>query len=250
MLADYHTHTNFSDGDNTPEEMVQAALKQGLEEIGISDHSYTFFDESYCLPRDRQADYVAEITRLKIKYLGQINVFCGIEQDFEAEPPEGVFDYVIGSVHYVKKQVGSLTVYIPVDESPELMREAVDKLYEGDFYSFAEDYYRSVSRLAERTACDIIGHFDLVAKFNEKEHFFDEQEPRYVKAWQAAADELLKSGKPFEINTGAEHRGWRTVPYPAPEIREYIQARGGSFIWASDAHNEKNICFGFPENKE
>ena len=34
MRQDLHTHTTFCDGANTPEEMVQAALAQGLDCLG------------------------------------------------------------------------------------------------------------------------------------------------------------------------------------------------------------------------
>ena len=64
---DYHVHTTFSDGENTPEEMVLAAIKKGLKEIGISDHSYTCFDESYCMQREKIVEYKREIAELKIK---------------------------------------------------------------------------------------------------------------------------------------------------------------------------------------
>ena len=39
IRSNYHTHTVFSDGANTPEEMVLAAIDLGLESIGFSDHS-------------------------------------------------------------------------------------------------------------------------------------------------------------------------------------------------------------------
>jgi predicted metal-dependent phosphoesterase TrpH len=37
-LLDLHVHTTFSDGDMTPEEMVEEANKLGLAGIGIADH--------------------------------------------------------------------------------------------------------------------------------------------------------------------------------------------------------------------
>ena len=49
ILREFHVHTNFSDGRDTPEEMVRAAIARGMTEIGFSDHSPTWFDESYCI---------------------------------------------------------------------------------------------------------------------------------------------------------------------------------------------------------
>ena len=92
---------------------------------------------------------------------------------------------------------------------------------------------------------DIIGHFDLITKFYEGGALFDETEPRYIAASRAAADVLLKTGKPFEINTGAISRGYRTAPYPSLALRDYIRHKGGSFLLSSDSHAKESLCFQF-----
>ena len=40
IIADYHIHTNNSDGKNTVEDVVRAAAKAGLKEIAITDHGH------------------------------------------------------------------------------------------------------------------------------------------------------------------------------------------------------------------
>ena len=45
----YHTHTDFCDGQNTPEEMAEAAAKKGFTALGFSGHSYTDFATFYCM---------------------------------------------------------------------------------------------------------------------------------------------------------------------------------------------------------
>ena len=47
--ADLHTHTSFCDGKNSPEEMVRSAVEKGFDVLGFSGHSYTPFDETYCM---------------------------------------------------------------------------------------------------------------------------------------------------------------------------------------------------------
>lgn len=241
ILSDLHVHTIFSDGKNTPEEMVQAAISKGMTKIGFSDHSYTSYDESYCMSREGAAVYRKVVAGLKEKYRDQIEILCGIEQDFYSDfPPEG-YDYVIGSVHAVRVERG----YFSVDESPAALKAAAERYFSGDWYALAESYYRTIAQVVERTGADIIGHFDLVTKFNEGGKLFDENHPRYVAAWQAAADRLLKTGKPFEINTGAMSRGYRTAPYPSGRIINYIRKHGGKLILSSDAHAAENLCFAF-----
>jgi histidinol-phosphatase (PHP family) len=244
-MTDFHIHTTFSDGENTPEEVVLTAIKMGMEKIGFSDHSYTPFDSGYCMAPVVYDDYKAEIYRLRDKYHDKIEILCGIEQDYFSEIiPEG-FDYIIGSVHYLK--LGD--EYIPVDDEAHFLREAAEKYFGGDALSLAEEYFKTVAKVAERTKCNIIGHFDLITKLCEVDPIFDETHPRYIAAYKAAVDELIKYDIPFEINFGAISRGYRTTPYPAPQIRDYIKEKGGRFILSSDSHAAKTICFKFEDFK-
>ena len=103
ILQDLHVHTTYCDGKNTPEDLVLAALNRGMKCIGFSGHSYTFFDESYCMSKQNTARYRAEIAALKEKYKGKIKILCGVEQDYYSEEPTVGYDYVIGSVHYIKR---------------------------------------------------------------------------------------------------------------------------------------------------
>ena len=241
IKADFHMHTVLCDGSNTAEEMVLSAIKKGFSAVGISGHSYTFFDESYCMSRENVKRYLSDINSLKEKYIDRIAVFCGIEQDFYSDYPADAFDYVIGSVHYLK--CGE--EYLPVDETPDILKDACDRYFGGDIYALCACYFETVAGVAEKTKCDIIGHFDLIAKFIETELFFDTNDPRYQKAWKEAVDALLSYDVPFEINTGAMARGYRTSPYPAADIISYIREKDGRFILSSDAHSKEMIGYGF-----
>lgn len=243
IKANYHTHTQFCDGKSTAEEMVTAAINAGLETLGFSGHSHTPFDESYCMTKEKTAEYKAEIARLKEKYADKINILCGIEQDFYADTTTEGYEYSIGSVHYLEFD----GEYVPVDEGTEKHVRAAQKYLNGDIYAFAEKYYETVALVAEKTGCDIIGHFDLIVKYNERDNVYDENNPRYIAAWQKAADRLLKSGKPFEINTGAIARGARSIPYPSKDIIAYIKEHGGRLILSSDCHAADKITCAFDE---
>ncbi len=236
-------HTTFCDGKSTPEEMVKSAIEKGLSVVGISGHAplpLDIEDTSSVKEWDVPA-YRAEVAALKEKYKDKITVLCGIEQDYFSHLPTDGYDYVIGSVHEVLKN----GTYYAVDAKPEKLKACIETEYNGDIYALCEDYYALVGEIVEKTNCDIIGHFDLVTKFIEKGLPFDTNHPRYVKAWQAAADKLLATGKIFEINTGAISRGWRSAPYPAPEILTYLKEHGGKAILNSDSHHADNIIYRF-----
>ena len=243
---DLHVHTTFSDGADTPETAVLRAIELGLSRIGISDHSFVKGAEEWCMREDALPAYRKEITRLKEKYRGQIEVLCGIEQDILSKTPADGFDYVIGSVHFIKEK-GTL---IPVDESADILQDAAARYFEDDIYALCSSYYALEADVAVRTNADIIGHFDLISKFNENNALFDEADARYVSAWQGAAQQLLQSGVPFEINFGAVSRGYRTLPYPSAEMRRFILDNGGRFILSSDSHAAGTIGYGFEGWKE
>ena len=209
MSGNFHTHTVFCDGADTAVDMVLAAIDMGMDEIGFSGHAYTPFDTSWCMTPETTERYIAEVRRLAEKYSDKIKVYCGIEAD--------------------------------------LIKNAADMAWDGDIYAFIEDYYALEARIAEVTGADIIGHFDLIAKFNEKQPLFDESDPRYVAAAKAAADALIKSAVPFEINTGAMSRGWSSVPYPSESLMHYIAEHGGEFILSSDSHSKTTLDYGFDE---
>ena len=71
---DLHIHSVYSDGANTIEEIVKVAIKNRFDIIGISDHSYTQFDQSYCIKKDDIVKYFDEIATLKKKYSDKINI--------------------------------------------------------------------------------------------------------------------------------------------------------------------------------
>lgn len=242
ILRNYHTHTSYCDGKNTPEEIVLEAAARGFEAIGFSGHSHTAFDESYAMSRAAAEKYRGEITALKEKYRGRIEIYCGIEQDFYSDEDPAPWDYVIGSVHYVLKN----GEYIPVDESEEILTEAVRKHYGGDIYGLIEDYFSTAAQVAGVTGADIIGHFDLITKFNEGEKLFSESDGRYVRAYRKAL-ETLGTGVPFEINTGAMSRGYRSVPYPSEQILRDLRRLGGKIALSSDSHEKSTLDYAFPE---
>ena len=240
MKTNLHTHTTFCDGTCSAEEMVLAALERGFDVLGFSGHSYTAFDEEPCMSLANTASYKAEIARLKSVYSSKIKIFAGIEQDYYSVESTEDYDYVIGSVHYIK--LGEK--YVCIDHTMEKLQEGID-FFGGDVYALCEKYFELAADVTSRTGCDIIGHFDLISKLNGSGALFDESHPRYVAAWKNAADALLKTGVLFEINTGGIYRGYRESAYPLPCMVEYIAKHGGRFILSSDSHDRESLGFSF-----
>ena len=243
IKSNYHTHSTYCDGKDSLEQMSLTAVEKCFHILGFSGHCYTFFDEEYCMTKENTIRYQQDIAFLKEKYAGKIQLLCGIEQDMYSTEDTGCYDYVIGSAHYVKKG----TQYLAVDNSSQQFMGQINELYDGDCLAFCEDYFAQISSLYERTGCDMIGHFDLVTKFNEGNVLFSESHPRYREAAESAAKKLISAGVPFEINTGAMAKKLRTSPYPAPWLCDFISANGGRFILSSDCHSRQLLDFCFEE---
>ncbi len=244
-MTDYHLHTCYCDGADTPRSMVEAAISLGMKEIGICTHGFTPFDQRYCIKKEDIPIFLREVNSLKEEFKGQIKVLAGVEADVFSDFPTDGFDYVIASCHYLKNG----DIYTPIDENKEELTEAVNRFYGGDFISMCSAYYKSVSSIRSKK-CDIIGHIDLVRKFNGDGSLFDEKSEDYLSLVKSTVDALIPLNVPFEINTGAISRGYRNTPYPDEEIIRYIKASGGKLILSSDAHSAKNLCFRFKEYEE
>lgn len=243
IKSDFHTHTTYCDGENSIKEMIDYAVSNGMESIGFSGHSHTPFDESYCMSNADTEKYIKEVSVMKRKY-SDIEIYLGIERDrFSDIINIERFDYVIGSVHYVIKD----GVYLPVDESRDVFTDNINKYYEGDIFAFCEDYYKLLSSFSEVDNIEIIGHFDLVTKFNEGGCLFDIKNRIYESAVNNALYKLAAADKILEINTGAVSRGYRNMPYPDSDILVKWRKLGGRIIFSGDAHSCKGLCYRFDE---
>ena len=241
----YHNHTVFCDGKSTVDQMVISAIAHGCDAIGFSAHSYTPFDSYYCMPVESIAEYRRTVRACSKKYGDKINVLLGIEQDVESDATlyTDEYDFKIGSAHSIYKN-GS---FYSVDASREQLEKMINELYGGDPYALCEDYFEELVKVTEMKDCQIVGHIDLVTKFNEGGALFDESDPRYVAAAERTIKALAQEGLIFEINTGAMARGYRTSPYPARHLLRIIKREGGRVTYSSDCHAAENILCGYDE---
>ncbi|MCL5004114.1 MAG: DNA polymerase/3'-5' exonuclease PolX [Patescibacteria group bacterium] len=105
IRGDLQMHTVWSDGNNTAEEMVRAAVKKGYEYVGITDHQLSIETRGEIVVRNEIRKRKNLID--KINYSNKnIRVLNGIEllirADGELSYPDGLlkeFDYVIGAIH-------------------------------------------------------------------------------------------------------------------------------------------------------
>ena len=249
-MTNFHTHTTFCDGKDSAEAMVEAAIARGFSAIGFSSHSDMVAD---------LAAYRAEIARLRVAYAGRIRILCGLELDLAKEIPVGVmgrtadgrrptsgagdetFDYLIGSHHFLTAPDGG---FFAIDNSPEELADGIRDHFAGSAEAFVKAYYAAL-RATLHLGFQIVGHPDLVRKFNVKHPYFDETADWYRAELVTTAEAIAASGKLVEVNTGAISRGWLDDAYPSAEFRALLRARGVNFIRSSDAHAAEGLDCAF-----
>lgn len=103
--AEYHTHTNYSDGKGSIEDNVKAALKVGLKRIGISDHGPGHL--YYGISRRKIERMRSEVERLGEQY-PEIEILLGVEANILDDKGNidlsdkylPYFDYVLAGYHF------------------------------------------------------------------------------------------------------------------------------------------------------
>lgn len=247
IRANFHTHTTFSDGANTPEEMVRTALSLGMTALGFSDHSPLENCEGTTgMARSDELSYRQEILRLKEAYAGQMEIYLGIEMDSNSPPTPYIYDYTIGSIHGIWAD----GQYRAVDYTESWMLATVQDFFGGDHIAYAKSYFSAVAETANKYDPTFFGHIDLVAKYNEGGKYFNEGDKRYQNAALEAVEALIPTGKPFEINTGAISRGVRTTPYPAPFLLKEIYQMGGNILLSGDSHSASSLLCAYDQATE
>lgn len=243
ISCNLHTHTSFCDGADSAEKMVEGAIACGCTTLGFSGHSCLERENHWTMSRETQTEYINEVLRLREKYKDSIEILLGIEQDYDSDAPQYPFDYVIGSVHAVEKN----GLLFDVDSTPESFNYILNELYQGNSSELIKDYYSRVANVVDVTNCDIIGHFDLVTKFNERLGFVDTDSKQYRSLALEALDALIEKNKIFEINTGAISRGWRKMPYPQDFLLKRLAEKKANVILSSDSHSKDTVLYFFDE---
>lgn len=240
IRSNIHTHSNWSDGKDSMEAVIEAAIEKDFHTIGLSDHSFVPVVAEYCIPLGKEHGYRQKLEEMKAAYAGKIDVLAGIEFDYDGFVPEESYDYVIGSVHNL--DIGG-RLY-EVDHDPPHFQALLDACG-GSSLEVAKRYYASLAEHTLRVKPDVLGHFDLLTKFSMVEY-----SDAYWYCAEEAVKAILPAVKVVEVNTGAMSRGWRKEAYPADLILQLIRSLGGDLILSSDSHQAQHVDYAFAETVE
>jgi len=226
-LVDYHTHTVLSDGKNSHEEMVKAAIEKGLDEIGFSDHvcikPVTWAMNAVDIPVMSN-----QIQQIQEKFQDKIKVRFGMEMDYfpgrEAELRDIInsvpADYVIGSVHFIG------------DWNFDSDKSLYGKWSNDHLYAI---YFDLVNQAAASGLFDVIGHLDIIKKFQV-----------YPESDQSGLFEetiriLAKNNMVVELNTGGADRPCGEFT-PGRMLLELCFKHNVEVTLGSDAHQQEQVA--------
>jgi histidinol-phosphatase (PHP family) len=242
MLTDYHLHLRPDEPGTTAERHFTTAnaehyrataSERGIAELGVSEHVYRFeqalevwrhpfWQENALDDLDAYCEFVRERTDLRL----------GIEADFvpgredrmanllEARP----FDYVVGSVHFLRDEAVDMEdygVWQAGRSAEEIWRR----------------YFETLGEAARSGLFDILAHPDLVKVWGRERPLPPGDLRRY---YELAIDGIADSGVAVEVSTAGLRKRAGEL-YPAPEFLELCVQAGAPVALSSDAHRPHEV---------
>lgn len=244
--SDHHTHTIFSDGKGTVEEMVVAAIDRDLVRIVITDHAPLPFITRYALDIEELEQYRRQITHAQSVYNDKISIGMGMEFEFIPEIYSWIddlcsrhWDYRIVSIHHL----GAASSFHLVNGNPVEFASLLDA-FNNDGKALCTHYYQTLQKGIATGWFDIVGHLDVIKKHNRQFSFFDEAEHWYRDLVEATLDLVKTHGLRLEINTG----GFNHPPaeqYPSSWIIEDAMKKNIPIVLSSDSHTPATLGQNF-----
>jgi histidinol-phosphatase (PHP family) len=243
MLTDYHVHLRPDDLDATPaeyftsgnvERYLEAARAAGIAELGVSEHIYRFtaaldlwrhpfWEEN---ATDDLDDYCEFVRSTPLRLGIEADFVPGAEDRLTGILDEHDFDYVLGSVHFVRDGDGAVD-----DEDYDVWErgETPDRIW--------RRYFEVLAEAARSGAFDVLAHPDLVKMWGSVRPL-PERDLRFY--YEPAVEAIAESGVAVEVSTAGLRKPVGEI-YPAPAFAAMCVDAGASFALSSDAHQPDQV---------
>lgn len=244
MLTDYHLHLRPDELTATPaghftEENVARyraiATERGITELGVSEHIYRFeqaltiwqhplWREFARDDLDAYCEFVRERTDLRLGIEADFIPGAGAE-DRTASLLEGRdFDYVVGSVHFLRDDSLDTEDHSVWDRgnSPEQIWRS---------------YFQTLGQAARSGLFDILAHPDLVKVWGPERPTPAGDLRRY---YEPAIEAIAETGIAVEVSTAGLRKRAREL-YPARAFLEMCLDAGAPIALSSDAHRPEDV---------
>jgi histidinol-phosphatase (PHP family) len=251
MLTDYHVHLRPDELGTTAELFFtpanaeryrEAASERGIAELGVSEHVYRFeqaldvwkhpfWQANAREDLDGYCEFVREQTDLKL----------GIEADFVPGGEDRMaslleardFDYVIGSVHFLRDEAVDMedySVWGKAHSPEEIWRR----------------YFETLGEAARSGLFDILAHPDLVKVWGADRPLPEGDLRSY---YELAMDGIAESQIAVEVSTAGLRKRAQEI-YPAPAFLEMCLEAGAQVVLSSDAHRPEDVGADYEQARE
>jgi len=245
VLTDYHLHLRPDEPDTPPERFFTdenvdryraMAEEAGIIELGASEHVYRF-TQSLDLWRhpfwEEQArddlDEYCEFMRTTSLRLGVECDFVAGSEDRTANLLDGRdFDYVVGSVHFIRGGA--------VDHEGWDVWDG-----EGDPDAVWRRYFETVAEAARCGLFDVLAHPDLVKVWGRGRPR-PARDPRFY--YEPAVEAIAESGIAVEVSTAGLRKPVGEI-YPDRAFADMCVDAGAAFTLSSDAHVPEQVGYGY-----
>ena len=139
-------------------------------------------------------------------------------------------EYVVGSVHDVDG--------VCIDYDAEGNRRAAEAA--GGVEAMQLRYFDQLADLVSRLSPEVVGHLDLIRKFDGSEASFGE---KVMKRIESTLGVVREKGAVLDVNCGAYRRGLSPV-YPLPQILERARRVGVGVTLGDDSHRAQDVGVG------
>jgi histidinol-phosphatase (PHP family) len=242
VLTDYHLHLRSDALSATAAEHFTranaeryraAAAERGIEELGVSEHVHRFAQALEVWRHPFWVTYASDDLEAYCSFVReQTDLRLGIEADFVAGGEDRManlldaheFDYVIGSVHFLRDRAVDMEDYGVWDSahSPE------------DVW---RQYFQTLGEAARSGLFDVLAHPDLVKVWGRERPRPAGDLRRY---YELAMDGIAESGVAIELSTAGLRKRAGEM-YPAPAFLEMALEAGAPVSLSSDAHRPEDV---------
>ena len=239
ILADLHSHTDFSgDCQTTAEDMLAKAKEIGLKYYAITDHhdlDFPKYDISFTV--DIQS-YTAALQSLKAENSNDFKLLAGIEFGLQPHLNDELlaidntefFDIIIGSCHLADGQDPYQKVFFEGKSRDEAYRQ------------YFEATLKSVQAL---DGFDVLGHLDYAIRYWPGAGPRQYDYSLFADVLDAILETLIRKEIALEVNS-AGYPYKLNQPHPSYEVLTRYHELGGRLLTiGSDAHITKNIASHF-----
>lgn len=259
----YHTHTVFSDGENSIDEMLEQAVKCGYEQIGVSDHliinefivdnKVPHKNPKYAQQKMYINSFGEKTTKLLQSHISKIRetankypieVLVGFEVDFFSYDgwldkfssliDEIDIDYLIIGNHFCMDEKGkivagaeSLSSFIPDENEQKKYIKIYFENYMNSIKSGLFDFCAHLTYIGRSGVCNV-------------EDYYAE----YVKILKA----VKESGMAIELNTRKDIVVRKFMP--SMPILEAARDIDIPILISDDCHDKNKMMIGFKEAED